>query len=493
MKALYLALGSLIMAGAFSAPAMAKDTGLIFVSNEKSNEVIVFDKDFNKVKSIATSHRPRDMHFNADHTLLYVACGDDDSIDVIDVAKLEDVRQVPTGPSPEMFELAADGKSFYVSDEEDSRIERIDADSGQSIQDVPTGAEPEGVMLSEDGKTLYATSEVADMVHVIDTTTGTVTKNIVVGTRPRRFVLTPDGKELWVSCELSSEVDVIDRATNTVTAQLTFVPPGFREEDVTPVGMTITKDGSKVLLTLGRANNIAIVDAHTKKVLSYVLVGKRAWGVGLSADEKMAIVTNGLSDDITVVDMTTMKPVKSISDLESRMKMQFLRRLGVAICLIFLAPATAMAQAASTLSGPAEAIGPDIIKVADTRVILLGIDAPEANQPCYEPGNKMWKCADTAFAVLDQTVKQGTVTCTLKGNPDPLGRRNGTCMVGGQDVADTMVKQGLALAYPRDPESKNYTADQAAAKAGKQGLWADGVIFDNPWEFRLKHNHSPIK
>lgn len=304
----WLGLSLLVCVG----PALAAKTGLIFVSNEKSNEVIVFGPDFKQVKSIKTSHRPRDMHFNAAHTLLYVACGDDDTIDVIDVGKLAVVGFIPTGPSPEMFVLAHDEKSFYVSDEEDSRIEKIDLATGQSVQDVPTGAEPEGVILSPDGKTLYATSEVADMVHVIDTASGAVIKNIVVGTRPRRFVLTPDGKELWVSCELSSEVDVIDRATNTVTDQLTFVPPGFREEDVTPVGMTITRDGSKVLLTLGRSNHLAIVDAHTKKVLSYVLVGKRAWGVDLTSDEKTAIVTNGLSDDITVVDMGTMKPLKSI-------------------------------------------------------------------------------------------------------------------------------------------------------------------------------------
>ncbi len=311
-KSLALAAAVGLTALLMAAPAFAKGTGLIFVSNEKSNEVIVFDQNFNKVKSIPTSHRPRDMHFNADHTLLYVACGDDDTIDVIDVAKEEVVSSIPTGPSPEMFEISGDGKSFYVSDEEDSRIEKIDIDSQQSVQDVPTGAEPEGVKISEDGKTLYATSEVADMVHVIDTASGAVTKNIVVGTRPRRFVLTPDGKELWVSCELSSEVDVIDRATNTVTAQLTFVPPGFREEDVTPVGMTETKDGSKILITLGRANHLAIVDAKTKQVLQYVLVGKRAWGVDLTSDEKTAIVTNGLSDDITIVDMASMKPIKSI-------------------------------------------------------------------------------------------------------------------------------------------------------------------------------------
>jgi YVTN family beta-propeller protein len=150
------------------------------------------------------------------------------------------------------------------------------------------------------------------MVHVIDPATHAVTKNILVGTRPRRFILTPDDKELWVSSELSSEIYVIDRATNDVAEVLQFLPPGFRPEDVTPVGMAITADGSKVLVSLGRANHIAIVDAHSKAVLGYVLVGSRPWSVALTRDEKTAVVANGLSDDITVVDMAGMKPLRSI-------------------------------------------------------------------------------------------------------------------------------------------------------------------------------------
>ena len=69
-------------------PAQAKDTGLIYVSNEKSNNIIVLDpKTYKIVNDIKVSRRPRDMHFNADHTKLYIACGDEDVIDVLDVAK----------------------------------------------------------------------------------------------------------------------------------------------------------------------------------------------------------------------------------------------------------------------------------------------------------------------------------------------------------------------------------------------------------------------
>ena len=44
----------------------------------------------------------------------------------------------------------------------------------------------------------------------------------------------------------------------------------------------------------------------------YVLVGSRAWGVGLSPDEKTLYVANGLSDDITVIDTDTRRVTKSV-------------------------------------------------------------------------------------------------------------------------------------------------------------------------------------
>lgn len=310
----FIGAGAALLASAAATPAArASGTGNIFVSTEKGNEVVVLDPSLKLIKRIATSRRPRDMHFNAGKNLLYVACGDDDAIDVIDVATLEVVDSIPTGPSPEVFAFSPDEKIIYVSNEEDSRLEAIDMETRVSIQDIPTGAEPEGVLVMPDGKTAYVTSEVADMVHVVDTTTGAVTKNILVGTRPRRFILTPDQTELWVSCELSSEIFVIDTATNEIKGEsLIYVPDGFREEDVTPVGMAVTRDGSKILISLGRANHVVIIDAKSHDVLSYVLVGRRAWSVDLSSDETRAYVANGLSDDITVIDMASMKPTVSV-------------------------------------------------------------------------------------------------------------------------------------------------------------------------------------
>jgi len=135
----------------------------------------------------------------------------------------------------------------------------------------------------------------------------------VVGTRPRRFAATADGRELWVSSELSGEVDIIDRQRFAVVGRVEFLPPGMRKSDVTPVGLVMTRDGRTAYVTLGHAAHVAVVDVASRKVLSYILVGKRAWGVALSRDEKTLYVANGFGDDITVVDTASRKAVISIA------------------------------------------------------------------------------------------------------------------------------------------------------------------------------------
>jgi len=74
----------------------------------------------------------------------------------------------------------------------------------------------------------------------------------------------------------------IDRATNQVSATLDFVPPGFRQVDVTPVGMTMTKDGTTAIITLGRATISPLLIRRHGRSKIYVLVGNRPWAVALS-------------------------------------------------------------------------------------------------------------------------------------------------------------------------------------------------------------------
>jgi len=297
----------------FSRPSTGALTGFTFVSNEKSHEVTVLAPEtYEVVNKIPTSRRPRGMCFNAEHTNLYVACGDEDVVDVIDVASQKVVDGIPTGPSPEVLTISPDEKYMFIANEEDSSMWIISVEDRVLQHEIPSGAEPEGVMVTPDGKTVFLTSEVADMVHKIDVEEGIITNNVIVGTRPRRIRITPDQSEMWVSCELSGEIYIIDLESYLVKDVINFLPPGFRQVDVTPVGLELNAIGSRAYVTLGRANHLSYVDVLSREITDYILVGSRAWGVTITADEKTLLVANGLSDDISIIDEESRRVLKSV-------------------------------------------------------------------------------------------------------------------------------------------------------------------------------------
>src|SRR5690606_15770094 len=109
-----------------------------------------------------------------------------------------------------------------------------------------------------------------------DLSTYQLVANILVDNRPRRFALSPDASTLWVTNELGGTVSLIDTQADEIVNTLTFEPEGFRPEDVTPVGLLFDDERSRVYVTMGRANHVAVVDAETLEVLDYILVGSRA-------------------------------------------------------------------------------------------------------------------------------------------------------------------------------------------------------------------------
>jgi PQQ-dependent catabolism-associated beta-propeller protein len=285
----------------------------VVVSSEKDHALTVIDVATLAVSgSIPTCKRPRHLQRTPDGKRLLVACAESDAADVIELATRKSVGRIALGEGPEAFDIAPDGKTLFVSNEDDGQLSFIDLASGKRTQAVAVGKEPEGVKVAPDGKTVYVTSEVAGMVHAIDVASAKLIHNIKVGKRPRRMALTPDGAELWVTNELDASVSIVSTRDHKVQHTLTFEVPGLRSSDITPVGIVISRDGRSAFVGLGRANHVAFVDVKARKVTRLVLAGKRAWNVSLDAAEARLYVVNGLSDDMTVVDVARGKALKTV-------------------------------------------------------------------------------------------------------------------------------------------------------------------------------------
>jgi len=285
----------------------------IWVSNEKDNTITVIDAGTLALRaSIATCKRPRHMQFVPGTRQVLVACGESHAADLIDAATAKPIRRVPLGDDPEAFDFSPDGKTLYVSNEDEGALSFVDLASGKLLKSVPVGKEPEGVRASTDGKTVYITSEVANMVHAVDVASAKVLHNIKVGKRPRRIAATPDRAFLRVTNELDASVSIIGTRDHQVVQTIKFELPGARAQDITPVGIVFTRDGKSAFVGLGRANHVAFIDVAERKVKRFVLAGKRAWNVALDAAEARLYVVNGLSDDMTVIDIAAGKALKTV-------------------------------------------------------------------------------------------------------------------------------------------------------------------------------------
>lgn len=293
-------------------PLAANAEGTVYVSSEKDHRIVLFDADTYKKKGfIETGDRPRAIAFSPDGGFLYVATGDSDVIEVIDIAKLSVVDELDVGDDPEMFDVSVDGKYLYTTLEEDALLSVFNLED-RSTNTIEVGEEPEGVLTHPGGKLVYVTSEEANLVHVVDITKNEVLANITVGNRPRRLAFAAKHNEIWVSNELSGSVSIIDASSNAVTETLAFLPKGFRKTDVTPVGLLVDESADRVYVALGRANHVAVVELSSRKIIEYVLVGKRAWGMALDKARGRLLVANGLSDDMSVIDTVSNRVVKTV-------------------------------------------------------------------------------------------------------------------------------------------------------------------------------------
>ena len=286
----------------------------IFVSNENSDSITILDEKNRKIiKSISTGGRPRDMKFSKDKTKLYIVVSEENHIAILNLNKLKITGYIKTGDDPEIFDISPNGKLLAVSNEDDNELTIIDLSTKKilkSIQNV--GVEPEGVNFSPDGRYVYVTSEGTNSVIIIDPWKQEIINEILVGNRPRRGIFVNEGSEYWVSNELNGSVTIINTKNFEIIKTISFSVKGIKSQDITPVDFAYSKKLEKVFVTLGSANHVAVVNTKSHDVENNILVGSRVWGAALTRNDKELIVTNGNSDDISVIDLKKLVAISSI-------------------------------------------------------------------------------------------------------------------------------------------------------------------------------------
>ena len=133
------------------------------------------------------------------------------------------------------------------------------------------------------------------------------------------------------------------------------------------------------------------------------------------------------------------------------------------------------------MTGQASIIDGDTLEIHDNRIRLWGVDAPESDQLCRGEDSLQYRCGAKAANELDAFIAKRPVSC-IPISLDQYGRTVATCSVGGLDLGEWLVRNGLALDWPQYSRGRYDDVQREAEHAGR-GIWEGSYV--EPWLFRV--------
>ena len=143
---------------------------------------------------------------------------------------------------------------------------------------------------------------------------------------------------------------------------------------------------------------------------------------------------------------------------------------------------------AGDFTGQASIIDGDTLEIHGTRIRLWGVDA-ESSQLCRGDDSLQYRCGAKAANDLDAFIAGRPVNC-LPISLDRYGRTVATCSVGGADLGDWLVRNGLALDWPQYSKRKYESAQGDAEQAGR-GMWAGTYVEPRLFRVCVRASGSP--
>ena len=319
----YLAvLGAIVLC---TMPATAQHSKVrIIQTNSAGDNVHVIDPATNKVVGIISGIEVNHgVGAAPDGSRIYISDEAESTLDVVDPNTFKVIKKIPLSGHPNNVAVGKDGRRVYVAiAQAPGGVDVIDTASLKDVKTIPTKGPIHNPYVTPDGKYVVAGSIVGKSVNVIDAKTEEPawTLDMDLGIRPMTFSWNPDGSTKWIFVQMSglNGFAVVDFATHKEIKRINNpdLPPGkatVPEGSDPSHGMAVTADG-KTLVVCSRLNNYLYAYSlpDLKVVGAAELGGKGAGWVTLTPDGKTAYVANPVTNDVSVVDVKSMKEVARI-------------------------------------------------------------------------------------------------------------------------------------------------------------------------------------
>ena len=329
----------LVVCGVLWLPALTHATSSIGITPDGTT-VFVVNPDSGSVSAIATASEtklaelrigrdPRILAVGPNGQRLYVTSQASATLTILDAQRFSPLATLRVGPDPYGVVADPNGRLVYVASSGAARIEVVDTELNHVVDTIPVQARPKGLAISKDGTRLYVTHFLSGAVSVIDLTSQSVqavittglesniAQNIVVHPTNNRAYLphirsNVSNPHLLFDTTLFPVVSVIDLATDQ------HLPHERLELSVVdrpvnlPFDLAVSSDGQRAHIVYLGSGDMSVIDLASRTVLAHLEVGDGPRGLVLTPDDRIAYVANSLSDDVSVIDLSTFEEVKRI-------------------------------------------------------------------------------------------------------------------------------------------------------------------------------------
>jgi YVTN family beta-propeller protein len=233
---------------------------LVSISNGTNGIVAAIDLSTNQVvANISVAMSPEKIVW-ADDPKVARACvlSESGRVYVMDTAINKKVEEfINVGPSARDAAIDSVGMRAYMTSGGNNSVTVINIGNAAFVEVIPVGVDPWGVLLLPEEKLLYVANFGSDTVSVISTTNNSFIMNITVGDGPIQLITNPDKTLIYVAEMNGETVSVIDRETHQVIAAIWLPTHG----DVW--GIAISPDSSLVIVTHEDIESITVVTTLT--------------------------------------------------------------------------------------------------------------------------------------------------------------------------------------------------------------------------------------
>jgi YVTN family beta-propeller protein len=278
-----------------------------FVSNNRSNDITVFNKRTLKVFDVLTTgDGPSGMALDQPSRKAYVALADEGAIDVIDVlaGNISDRIRLYPGDEPRELALTPDGRTLLSANAGSNTVSVIDAGSRFEVAKIPVGNGPRSVAIEPTGRRAFVCNTLSNTVSVLDIPTRSLIATIGVDSGPVRAQFNRRGDRLYVIHEISPYVVAIHPQSLSVTTRY-------------PVrsGMGSAKtDFGTDLIFLGRKRDyaVAVHEPVAFAPVGYVDTGTSIASMTVDGDENTLIMVSADRDSVLVANLISRRIVGEI-------------------------------------------------------------------------------------------------------------------------------------------------------------------------------------